>query len=80
MVYDGIKSRSNGRLRCLACRIVGQPRGTQRYSLIVHADEDALNQAIIALASQYGRYGYWRITHLLKTAGWRVGSDRVQRI
>ena len=24
-----------------ACRIVGQPRGTQRYMVIAHADEDA---------------------------------------
>ena len=30
-----------------ACRIVGQLRGTQRYSTIVRADEDALTQAII---------------------------------
>jgi putative transposase len=33
-----------------ACRIAGQPRGTQRYTIIVRADEDALTQAIIALA------------------------------
>ena len=64
----------------LACRIVGQPRGTQRYTTIVRADEDALTQAIIALASQYGRYGYRRIKSLLDDAGWDVGCDRVQRI
>jgi transposase InsO family protein len=63
-----------------ACRIVGQPRGTQRYSVIVRADEDALTQAIIQLAAQYGRYGYRRITALLQEAGWSVGVDRVQRI
>jgi transposase InsO family protein len=63
-----------------ACRIVGQPRGTQRYTVIVRADEDALTQAIIALAAQYGRYGYRRILSLLKDAGWNVGCDRVQRI
>ena len=63
-----------------ACRIVGQPRGTQRYTVIVRADEDALTRAIIALASQYGRYGYRRITALLNDAGWCVGTDRVQRI
>jgi putative transposase len=61
-------------------QIVGQPRGTQRYTGIVRADEDALIQAILALAAQYGRYGYRRITELLKDAGWRVGTDRVQRI
>ncbi len=63
-----------------ACRIVGQHRGTQRYTTIVRADEDALTGAIISLASQYGRYGYRRITSLLADAGWQVGCDRVQRI
>jgi len=59
---------------------VGQPRGTQRYNVIARADEDALTQAIIALAAQYGRYGYRRIQSLLKEGGWDVGCDRVQRI
>ena len=63
-----------------ACRLANQPRGTQRYATIVRADEDALTQAIIGLASEYGRYGYRRITWLLKAAGWAVGTDRVQRI
>ena len=60
--------------------MVGQPRGTQRYTTLVRADEDALTQTIIALASQYGRYGYRRIKSLLDEAGWDVGCDRVQRI
>ena len=37
-------------------------------------------RAIITLASQYGRYGYRRMTVLLQRAGWQVGKDRVQRI
>ena len=63
-----------------ACRLLGQWRGTQRYEGIARADEDALTQAIIALASEYGRYGYRRITVKLREAGWQVGTDRVQRI
>ena len=43
-------------------------------------DEDALTTAIIALAGQYGRYGYRRVTALLNHGGWPVGKDRVQRI
>jgi len=39
-----------------------------------------LTQAIIALASEYGRFGYRRITVKLREAGWQVGTDRVQRI
>jgi putative transposase len=46
----------------------------------LRADEDALTRAIITLASEYGRYGYRRITAMLKTAGWKVSADRVQRI
>ena len=46
----------------------------------VPADEDALTRAIITLASEYGRYGYRRVTALLQAAGWQVGKDRVQRI
>jgi transposase InsO family protein len=63
-----------------ARRLVGQPRGTQRYSVVARADEDPLTQSIITLASQYGRYGYRRITSLLRGEGWSVGVDRVQRI
>ena len=44
------------------------------------ADEDELTRAIIALASEYGRYGYRRVTALLQADGWQVGKDRVQRI
>jgi len=61
-------------------RLANQPRGTQRYRAIRREDEDTLTQAIIQLASQYGRYGYRRITALLKLAGWQVGKDRVERI
>ena len=63
-----------------ACRLLDHPRGTQRYVSQLRPGEDELTQAIIALASTYGRYGYRRITALLRAAGWEVGTDRVQRI
>ena len=44
------------------------------------AEIAALTQAIMALASEYGRLGYQRITVLLQQAGWNVGKDRVQYI
>ena len=43
-------------------------------------DEAALTADIIALALQYGRYGYRRITALLREVGWRVNRKRVERI
>ena len=63
-----------------ACRLIGQPRGTQRYIPTQRVDEDELTRSIIDFASQYGRYGYRRITALLNASGWMVGKDRVQRI
>jgi transposase InsO family protein len=63
-----------------ACQLAKQPRGTQRYQPTQREDEDELTRAIIAVASQYGRYGYRRVTALLQRAGWRVGKDRVERI
>ena len=63
-----------------ACLLLGQPRGTQRYRPTQGEDEDRLTQAIVTLASRYGRYGYRRITALLVHAGWKVGKDRVERI
>ena len=63
-----------------ACLLVKQPQGTQRYRPTQREDEDTLTQAIVTLASQYGRYGYRRITALLRHAGWHVSKDRVERI
>ena len=63
-----------------ACRVLGQHRSVQRYKVKPREDEDALTAAIIALASQYGRYGYRRITSLLQHAGWDVNHKRVERI
>lgn len=50
-------------------QILKQWRGTQGYQPTVHSDEDALTEAIIAMASEYGRYGYRKITALLLEAG-----------
>jgi hypothetical protein len=73
-------ARDQGLSERHACRLVGQWRTTQRYQPTQCADEDRLTQSILTLASKYGRFGYRRITALLKGAGWKVGKDRVQRI
>lgn len=62
------------------CKIIGQPRSTQRYGKQISMDQDLLRRRIIELASQYGRYGYRRITALLLIEGWLVNHKRVQRI
>lgn len=73
-------ARDKGLSERHACRLVSQPRGTQRYQPTQRDDEDQLTQAILALASQYGRYGVPRITALLQEAGWKAGRDRVRNI
>ena len=62
------------------CRVLGQSRTSQRYQAITASDEGPLTAAIVRLASQYGRYGYRRITALLRAEGWLVNHKRVERI
>jgi putative transposase len=64
----------------LACRVLGQHRSTQRKAPKERADDAALTADIVALASEYGRYGYRRITAMLRAAGWAVNVKRVERI
>src|SRR5271167_1476474 len=63
-----------------ACAALGQHRSTQRKPARGRDDEAALTADIIELAKTYGRYGYRRVTALLRHAGWAVNAKRVQRI
>ena len=63
-----------------ACRALGQHRSTQRKNPTTLDDEAALTADIVELSRQYGRYGYRRITALLRRAGWTVNKKRVERI
>ncbi|NOX94508.1 MAG: IS3 family transposase [Alphaproteobacteria bacterium] len=63
-----------------ACRLLHQHRSTQWRKPKRADDDDALTFAIIELASIYGRYGYKRITALLRADGWHVNHKRVARI
>jgi putative transposase len=64
-----------------ACRVLGQHRSTQRKVPRTADDEAALTADIIALAKRFGRYGYRRVTALLRAeGGWRVNHKRVERI
>jgi len=62
------------------CRALGQPRSTQQYRARIRDDGPRLAEAIVRLARQYGRYGYRRVTELLRREGWRVNHKRVERI
>lgn len=49
-----------------ACAVLGQHRSTQRKPPRGRDDEAALTADVIELAKAYGRYGYRRITALLR--------------
>jgi len=55
-----------------SCRALGQPRSSQRYAPQPSEAEERLTESIVSLATQYGRYGYRRITTLLQWDGWQV--------
>jgi transposase InsO family protein len=61
--------------------VLGQHRSTQRRVPDGRDDEEQLTADIIALARQYGRYGYRKIAELLRSqSGWVVNDKRVERI
>src|SRR5919199_4510982 len=62
-----------------ACGLVGQPRSTQRYEAKAKP-EDTLPKRIAELAAERPRFGYRRLTALLKREGVAVWHGRVHRI
>ena len=52
-----------------ACSVLGLNRTTKRYKAKKSDDEAVLREAIVRLASKYGRYGYRRIAAMLKSEG-----------
>jgi len=63
-----------------ACRVLSQLRATQRHKLVAPDGEVMLVEAIVRLAGEYGRYGYRRVTAMLRRKGWRVNHKRVERL
>lgn len=55
-------------------------RSSLRYIPQPREDEAPLTQAVLRLASQYGRYGYRRVTAMLNSEGWSVSRSRIERI
>ena len=63
-----------------ACTVLGQARKTQRRISSTTDEEASLVARTIELATRYGRYGYRRITAMLRQEGWLVNLKRVERI
>jgi len=63
-----------------ACAVVRIPRSLVRYIARRRKDEAKLVRKIHRLAIRHSRYGYRRITVLLRREGFRVNKKRVHRI
>jgi putative transposase len=61
-------------------QVIGLARSTLHYKAVPGDDDEALRLALIRLAKQYGRYGYRKITKLLRIEGWNVNHKKVERI
>jgi putative transposase len=63
-----------------ACRTLEVPRNSCRYNPQESDDENILVERMTGLALQYGRYGYRRITAMLRSEGWHVNHKRIERL
>ena len=63
-----------------ACRVVGQPRSSQRYVSSKAIKDMALAERMVALSRENPRYGYRRVWALLRREGWAVNKKRIQRL
>lgn len=63
-----------------ACRVLGQPRSTQRYQPRRPDRDRPLVQRMLELVRQHPRYGYRRITALLRQEDWPANRKRVYRL
>jgi len=60
-----------------ACRAIGQVRSAYRYHPRLDPSQARVRERILALAKEYGRYGYRTVTDLLRRESWDVGKNRV---
>jgi putative transposase len=77
-VRDSLGRRKVSQRR--ACRVLGQSRSTQRREAHVPDDEPRLLRRMTELACGYGRYGYRRVTAMLRREGFVVNHKRVERL
>jgi putative transposase len=63
-----------------ACRLLGQPRATQRLKPADRSAGEELVKRVLELVRRHPRYGYRRIWALLRAEGFRVNRKRVHRV
>ena len=63
-----------------ACRLIGQPRMTQRYSGAPRVDDEQLGRRLVALARKHPKWGYRTMTTIVQREGWNVNRKKVYRL
>jgi putative transposase len=63
-----------------ACRLVQQPRSTQRYEARIDWGERRIRKRLHELAKKHPGSGYRRMTKLLQREGMKINKKRVQRL
>ena len=76
MIHTRQKLNTSERRTCL---VLGLSRSSFRYQAKSTSD-DELRLAMIRLAKQYGRYGYRKVTALLRMEGWRFNHKKIERL
>ena len=52
-----------------ACKTIGQLRSTYRYEPKPNPEREKLRDRVVAVASEYSRYGYRKVTDILNMEG-----------
>ena len=63
-----------------ACRVLEQPRSTQRYRTLRPADEKRLLREMRRVARRRPRFGSPRVHQTIVATGWQVNHKRVHRL
>jgi putative transposase len=63
-----------------ACRVIGQPRSSQRYAGRKTQRDSRLVERMVGLSRENPRYGYRRVWAMLRREGWSVNKKRVHRL
>lgn len=63
-----------------ACKVVGQPRSTQRYAVEPDGEEDRLRQDLREISRKRPRAGYRMAARYLRRDGWQITDKRVHRL
>jgi putative transposase len=63
-----------------ACAVLNQPRSSQRYQGAARTDEAALCRRLREIVRKRPRFGYRRLTAVLRCEGWKVNAKRVHRL